>query len=87
MRAAENRRWILRATNDGITAMIDPAGRVVYRMPPYKEMSSEVSYRDLTNLTFYTKYGDWFAWMCLICALAAAAIEIWKMMPRKKNAL
>ena len=28
MRAAENRRWILRATNDGITAAIDPAGRV-----------------------------------------------------------
>ena len=28
MRAAENRRWMLRATNDGITAAIDPAGRV-----------------------------------------------------------
>ena len=28
MRAAENRRWILRATNDGVTAVIDPAGRV-----------------------------------------------------------
>ncbi len=31
MRAAENRRWILRATNDGITATIDPAGRVAFR--------------------------------------------------------
>ena len=33
MRAAENRRWILRSTNDGITAAIDPAGRVVERLP------------------------------------------------------
>ena len=31
MRAAENWRWILRAANDGITATIDPAGRVVER--------------------------------------------------------
>jgi methionine-S-sulfoxide reductase len=29
MRAAENARWIVRATNDGITAAVDPAGRVV----------------------------------------------------------
>ena len=29
MRAAENRRWILRATNDGITVTVDPAGRIV----------------------------------------------------------
>ena len=28
MRAAENRRWILRSTNDGTTATIDPAGRL-----------------------------------------------------------
>ena len=31
MRAAENRRWILRSTNDGITAIIDPSGRVTER--------------------------------------------------------
>ena len=34
MRAAENRRWILRATNDGITATVDPAGRVLPRFAP-----------------------------------------------------
>ena len=33
MRAAENRRWILRATNDGITATIDPAGRLRGTLP------------------------------------------------------
>ena len=32
MRAAENRRWIIRATNDGITAVIDPRGRVTERL-------------------------------------------------------
>jgi apolipoprotein N-acyltransferase len=74
MRAAENRRWILRATNDGITATVDPAGRVWYRAPPYQELAGAVSYRYLTNVTPYTRYGDWFAWTCLLAALLATLV-------------
>ena len=73
MRAAENRRWILRATNDGITASIDPAGRIIYRAPPYQELAGDVTYRYEANVTSYTKYGDWFAWSGLAAAFAAAA--------------
>ncbi len=65
MRAAENRRWILRGTNDGITAVIDPAGRITYRAPPYRELAAAVTYRYLSNQTIYTRFGDWFAWACL----------------------
>ena len=72
MRAAENRRWILRATNDGITASIDPAGRIVYRAPPYQSLAADVTYRYLSNLTPYTRFGDWFAWTCLILSVALA---------------
>jgi apolipoprotein N-acyltransferase len=71
MRAAENRRWILRATNDGITATVDPAGRIIYRAPAGKELASAVTYRYATNVTPYTRYGDWFAWGCLGVGLAA----------------
>jgi apolipoprotein N-acyltransferase len=74
MRAAENRRWILRATNDGITASIDPAGRIVYRAIPYQALAADVTYRNATNTTFYTRYGDWFAWTCLIAAIALVFI-------------
>jgi apolipoprotein N-acyltransferase len=76
MRAAENRRWILRATNDGITATVDPAGRVVYRAPPYQELASEVTFRYLSAVTLYTHYGDWFAWFCLVAGLLAALYSI-----------
>jgi len=47
---------------------VDPAGRIVYRAPPYREIAGEVSYRDLSGLTMYTRWGDWFAWGCLIVA-------------------
>ncbi|HLG99791.1 MAG TPA: apolipoprotein N-acyltransferase [Bryobacteraceae bacterium] len=68
MRAVENRRWLLRATNDGITAAIDPAGRITARFPMYELTSGRVRYRYEDSLTFYTSAGDWFAWGCLIGA-------------------
>lgn len=72
MRAAENGRWILRATNDGITAMVDPAGRVTQRLPEYQRMSGVLGFNYLSELTFYVRYGDWFPWLCLIVSLGAA---------------
>jgi len=65
MRAAENRRWILRATNDGITAVIDPAGREIARLPLYTQTSAVFRYNPETGRTPYVRYGDWFAWTCL----------------------
>lgn len=65
MRAAENRRWIVRATNDGITVSIDPAGRVVQRLPAYREEVGRMAYSYIDSETVYTSVGDWFAWGCL----------------------
>jgi apolipoprotein N-acyltransferase len=66
MRAAENRRWILRDTNDGVTAAIDPAGRVMKRLPMYTATSGVFGYSYVQAMTFYTRHGDWFAWGCLL---------------------
>ena len=73
MRAIENRRWILRATNDGITATIDPAGRVTQTIAPFREEVVRTQYGYVAGTTFYTRHGDWFVWSCLIAGLAAAA--------------
>jgi len=70
MRAAENRRWILRATNDGITATIDPAGRLSRDLPPYVQGAARTGYSWIAPTTFYARHGDWFV---LLCALIAAA--------------
>lgn len=71
MRAVENRRWILRATNNGITANIDPAGRVVKELPSYQEADGAFQYSFENQMTAYTRYGDWFAWGCWLIAIAA----------------
>jgi apolipoprotein N-acyltransferase len=71
MRAVENRRWILRATNDGITAAIDPAGRVVREAPSYQAVSSRMNFNYLRDTTLYTRWGDWFAAVCAILTVVA----------------
>lgn len=73
MRAVENHRWILRATNDGITAMIDPGGRVTQTMRSYVQASEKMQFNYRDDITPYTQHGDWFAWGCLIGGMTAAA--------------
>ena len=76
MRAAENRRWILRATNDGITAAIDPAGRVVERMPAFVQTAGLLPYDYQSIQTSYTRHGDWFAWTCFALGFLMSAVSL-----------
>jgi apolipoprotein N-acyltransferase len=71
MRAVENERWLLSATNTGVTASIDPYGRTVARLPR-KERDALLAPYALTSITtFYTRHGDWFAWLCAIISAGA----------------
>jgi apolipoprotein N-acyltransferase len=71
MRAVENRRWLLRPTNDGISAVVDPAGRIIARLPMYQQTEARASFEYHSEKTFYTARGDWFAWGCLLASAAA----------------
>ena len=71
MRAIENSRWLLSATDTGVTAAIDPWGRISARIPR-KERSALVASYALTSVTtFYTRHGDWFAYACAIISIGA----------------
>jgi len=77
MRASENARWIVRSTNNGITAVVDPAGRITQRFMEFSETVGRVGYAYRKDLTLYSRYGDWFAWLCLcISAVALFASQI-----------
>jgi apolipoprotein N-acyltransferase len=64
MRAIENHRWILRATNTGVTAAINPNGRVTAAAPRHQRTSIRVHFAYENGLTFYAAHGDLFAYAC-----------------------
>ena len=72
VRAIENHRYLLRDTNDGITVVIDPYGRVVARLTRHEQAVLVGRFDYLSERTFYTAHGDVFAWLCV--AVAAAMI-------------
>lgn len=75
MRAIENDRWLLSATNTGVTASVDPLGRIVARSPR-KERTTLVAPYVLTSVTtFYTRHGDWFAYACAIISFGALLVS------------
>ena len=68
-RAIENRRWIARCANTGISDFIDPAGNM-HEETPIDEKTSIVFDVGLRNeKTFYTMNGDLFAKTCLLTGL------------------
>ncbi|MGB9491289.1 MAG: apolipoprotein N-acyltransferase [Terriglobales bacterium] len=71
MRAIENNRWLLSATNTGLTAAIDPWGRVTASVPRQERTVLVAPYALTSGTTFYTRHGDWFACLCAIISLGA----------------
>jgi apolipoprotein N-acyltransferase len=85
MRAIENRRWILRDTNTGITSVIDPYGTVRQSIPRHKAdaLPAEYGFRD--DLTFYSAHGDVFGWACVIAALWLTGWAVRKLLLARNN--
>jgi apolipoprotein N-acyltransferase len=75
MRAAENQRWILRSTNDGITGTIDSAGRLRGTLPLYVQATSYTGFNYISQQTVYTRYGDWFPLLCVVIAAMCLIAE------------
>ena len=58
MRALEAGRYLLRATNSGITAVIDERGRVVARAPQFAATALISQFAARGGATAYVRYGD-----------------------------
>jgi apolipoprotein N-acyltransferase len=77
VRAVENRRWIVRSTNNGFTVSVDPYGRIIEPLGPDVRAAVDLPYDFRTDETIYTRFGDWFAWMCVIVS-AILVVGNWK---------
>jgi apolipoprotein N-acyltransferase len=77
-RAVENRVFIARAANTGITGLIDPKGKIVNRGGIFTEEAMNGTIRLLKNKSFYTLYGDVFAWLCSAFSIFLLAFALFK---------
>lgn len=69
-RAVENGKYLVRAANTGITAVVDPRGRIVEQTALFEPA---VVVRDIpivSGQTFYARHGDVFGWTCFALTVA-----------------
>ncbi len=80
LRAIEHGLWVVRATNSGISAFIDPRGGVVAQTPLFREAAVSATVYGGTAATLYARYGNWVAYaaglaLLLVLALPAAPLR------------
>ncbi|MCI0548138.1 MAG: apolipoprotein N-acyltransferase [Candidatus Rokubacteria bacterium] len=78
LRAVEHRVSIARAANTGVSAFVDPAGRVTGALGLFERGVLERSVALRTRATFYTRYGDWLVYACLAGAALAFAGALYR---------
>ncbi|MGQ7959352.1 apolipoprotein N-acyltransferase [Pseudomonas sp. SP16.1] len=67
MRALEAGRWMIRATNNGMTVVIDAQGRIVFELPQFEQ---GVLYGEVLPMAGLTPYLQWRIWpLAILCAL------------------
>lgn len=75
LRAIENDRWFLRAATTGISAIIDPAGRIVNSLPLDRQGVVLGTFEEKSSRTLYVRTGDWFAIASCIAVAVLALIR------------
>jgi apolipoprotein N-acyltransferase len=66
LRAIEQRRWIARSANNGISGIISPDGKIQLKTDYWTEEAFSFKIFTSDRLTFYGRYGDWLPILCLI---------------------
>lgn len=67
MRALEAGRWMIRATNNGVTALIDPFGKITAQIPQFQQA---ILYGEVVPMQQLTPYLQWRSWpLAILCAV------------------
>jgi apolipoprotein N-acyltransferase len=67
MRALEAGRWMIRATNNGVTGLINPFGQITARIPQFER---GILYGEVVPMHNLTPYLQWRSWpLIILCVL------------------
>jgi predicted amidohydrolase len=84
-RAVENRAYLVRAANTGISAIVAPDGRIVRSSGLFTPAVLSAPITPRAGVSFYTRYGDLFAWGTVVVALAAVLTAVGPItLPRRR---
>jgi len=86
LRAVEHRVAIARAANTGVSAFVEPSGRVTRLLPLFAQgvLGDRVSLR--SGRTLYTRLGDWLAYLCLGLSASVLGFAFFGRSPRSCSA-
>jgi apolipoprotein N-acyltransferase len=68
LRAAETARWVVHAAVSGVSAFIDPSGRVVTQTGLFRDEILRRTIRASDRVTPYVRFGDWLPALSLVLA-------------------
>jgi apolipoprotein N-acyltransferase len=80
MRSVETGRYMARAANTGISAIVDPYGRVVQQTPLFEQTVAVGEVRFLDGITPYVRIGDVVPWAGLV-----VAVGLWGLSARRRR--
>jgi apolipoprotein N-acyltransferase len=75
LRAVEQRRWLVRATTTGISAIVDPHGRIVAESASDVPATLQGTVRPSGSVTAYQRQGDFVAWIAVGIGIAATMVS------------
>ena len=84
LRAAENRRFLLRAATTGISGIIDPAGRVLAQSEIGTAVFLAGEVTPSAGLTFYARHGDLFSFLALTISAVFLILSLFQT-PKKRD--
>ena len=79
MRAIESGRWMIRGTNNGVTALIDHQGRISTQIPQFEQRALQGQVQPREGLTPWLRWGNWPLVMLMGLAL------VWCLLKRRND--
>jgi apolipoprotein N-acyltransferase len=83
-RSIENRRSLVRVTNTGVSAFVDPVGRIVSRTGLWTKEVLVDRIPLLKGRTAYALLGDWIGWLCAFLSVSGMA-QAFRISRRRKE--
>jgi apolipoprotein N-acyltransferase len=75
LRAVESDRWLVRATNTGLSAVISPQGQTRWKSLPHTQSTHIAQIDRRTTQTLYVRYGNWLLPILILLSLGLSLAD------------